>query len=430
MVVKIAQEVKKAGGRALLVGGSVRDALLGQHAIKDFDLEVYGLEKSALKHLLNNIGRSRTREDARGRVVEIGKQFGVFNLDGIDIALPRTDSRTKPGLGRKPEVKSQPNLEFEKASRRRDLTINALAYDPLTGKILDAQGGLLDHKRGILRAVDRTSFGDDPLRVLRVMQFAGRFGFKIDPQTLKLCRSISLKHLAKERVGEEWRKLMLKSPKPSMGLEAGRQLGVFSKLHPALARMSPTNWKATKKAVDHIAQVSSVIARQSAFGGRSPTTRQSTLETLLLAALIHYLKPDVGRKFLGQINLSKSQAKVVDKLNELAHQVGNSDEFVRRSVYELSKMGLSSNDLVLLLRATGKASLSKEILRRVKVLHAEKVKPLLQGRDLLALGVKPGKEMGELLDQVFDQQLAGKFDDARHRPQKRLAVEWAICHLD
>ncbi|MFA6100059.1 MAG: hypothetical protein WC750_04260 [Patescibacteria group bacterium] len=207
MVVKIAQEVKKAGGRALLVGGSVRDALLGQHAIKDFDLEVYGLEKSALKHLLNNIGRSRTREDARGRVVEIGKQFGVFNLDGIDIALPRTDSRTKPGLGRKPEVKSQPNLEFEKASRRRDLTINALAYDPLTGKILDAQGGLLDHKRGILRAVDRTSFGDDPLRVLRVMQFAGRFGFKIDPQTLKLCRSISLKHLAKERVGEEWRKL-------------------------------------------------------------------------------------------------------------------------------------------------------------------------------------------------------------------------------
>lgn len=412
MVVKIAKEVKKASGQALLVGGSVRDALLGQYEIKDFDLEVYGLEKSTLKRLLIHVGRGGRsgRLGRQGRVVEIGKQFGVFNLDGIDIALPRTDSRTKPGLGRKPEVKSQPNLEFEQASRRRDLTINALAYDPLTGKILDAQGGLQDLKRGILRAVDRTSFGDDPLRVLRVMQFAGRFGFKIDPQTLRLCRSISLKHLAKERVGEEWRKMMLKSPKPSLGLETGRQLGVFDKLHPALARMSPTNWKATKKAVDKLAVV---VSRQSSVDSQ-----------LMFATLVHRMRSDADRKFLQQINLSKSQAKVVDKLNELAHQAGKSDKLVRCSVYELSKIGLTVNDLALLLRATGKAALGKEILRRVKVLHAESVKPLLQGKDLLALGVKPGKEMGELLDQVFDQQLAGKFDDVRHRPQKRLAVEW------
>lgn len=430
---EIARRVKKADGRVLVVGGAVRDAWLLMRPqnvlktsfgvlrrpveIKDIDMEVYGLNKSALKHLLlkvGRVGRFGTLKDVKGRVVlkEVGKQFGVFNLGGLEIAIPRTDSRTAAGMGRKPHVVSQPYLSFEQASRRRDLTINALAYDPLADQILDVQGGLNDLRRGILRAVDVASFGDDPLRVLRVMQFAGRFGFKIDPATLKLCQSISLKHLAKERVGEEWHKLMLKSPKPSVGLEAGRQLAIFTKLHPALAHMSKTDWNATKKAVDKLA--------------KRP-------EVLLFAALVSHLKPEAGKKLLQQINLPKREVLAVMTLVELANQArhANLDESIRRSAFELSKVSLTISDLVLLLQASGKGALAKKILSRAKVLHVadQPPKPLLQGKDLLALGVKPGKKMGELLAQAFNQQLKGKFDNAKHEPQKRLALEWVESPL-
>lgn len=388
----------------MVVGGAVRDAWLQSHGykveLKDIDLEVYGLDKKTLKSLLKAIGRSRKKT-----LKEIGKQFGVFSLDSLDIAIPRTDSRTAAGMGRKPKVISQPYLSFEQATRRRDLTINALAYDPLADQILDVQGGLNDLRRGILRAVDVASFGDDPLRVLRVMQFAGRFGFKIDLATLKLCRSISLKHLAQERIGEEWRKLMLKSPKPSVGLEAGRQLGIFAKLHPALAHMSKADWNATKKAVDKLA--------------KRP-------EVLLLAALVNCLKPDAGKKFLQQANLPKREVLAIMLLVKLSNLIKPDDELVRCFAFELSRVSLTISDLVLLLQATGKAALAKKILSRAKVLHVadKSPKPLLQGKDLLALGVKPGKKMGEILAQAFSQQLKGKFDDSKHRPQKRLALEW------
>ncbi len=407
---EIARRAKKSGGKVLVVGGAVRDAWLQGHGhkveLKDIDLEVYGLDKKTLKGLLQAIGKSRKK-----MVKEIGKQFGVFSLDGLDIAIPRTDSRTTAGMGRKPHVISQPYLSFEQATRRRDLTINALAYDPLADQILDVQGGLDDLRRGILRAVDATSFGDDPLRVLRVMQFAGRFGFKVDPATLKLCQGISLKYLAKERIGEEWRKLMLKSPKPGLGLEAGRQLGIFAKLHPALAHMNKADWNATKKSVDNLA--------------KHP-------EVLLFAALIHRLKPDAGKKLLQQINLPKREIIAVMLLvklsrhSKLESRISNLDEQIRRSAFELSKVSLTISDLVLQLQATNKAALAKKILSRAKVLHVveQSLKPLIQGKDLLALGIKPGKKMGGLLAQVFNQQLKGKFDDSKHSPQKRTALEW------
>jgi hypothetical protein len=112
----------------------------------------------------------------------------------------------------------------------------------------------------------------------------------------------------------------------------------------------------------------------------------------------------------------------------LAMRAGSSklDEQIRRSAFELSKVSLTVSDLVLLLQATGKGALAKNILSRAKALHVadQPPKPLLQGKDLLALGVKPGKKMGELLAQVFNQQLKGKFDDSKHHTQKRLAVEW------
>ena len=417
LVLEIARGVKKSGGRVLLVGGAVRDALLKQRGreveVKDIDLEVYGLDKGTLKRLLKQIARARHTS-----VKEVGKQFGVFNLGGIDVAIPRTESRTRPGMGRKPKVISQPYLSFEQASRRRDLTINALAFDPLTGEILDAHGGLKDLHRGILRHVSSATFGDDPLRVLRVMQFAGRFGFKIHSETVKLCRGITLQHLAKERVGEEWHKMMMKSPKPSIGLEAGLNLKIFQKLHPGLARMSQKDWSTTKRAVDF-------VAKHSTYNIQHTMPDAAHRETLLFAALTHRLKPEAIRKFFQQINLPKKQAASVSALVHLSVLPKRlTDEHVRRLAYELSKAGLSVEDMALLLKALGKNSVG--LMNRAKVLQVvnEGPKPLVQGSDLLRLGVKPGKGMGELLSKTFEEQLKGHFDDKKHRPQKKSALAW------
>ncbi|MDD5438483.1 MAG: hypothetical protein PHC70_05070 [Patescibacteria group bacterium] len=391
LVVKISKAVKKAGGRALVVGGSVRDALMRQSKIKDFDLEVYGLDAKALKKVLSHLGT----------VMEFGKQFGVFNLKGIDIAIPRTDSRTRPGMGRKPKVTSQPNLDFKQASRRRDLTINALAYDPLTGEVLDAHGGLADLRRGILEAVDSVSFRDDPLRVLRVMQFAGRFGFKVDPKTIKLCRSINLKHLAKERIGEEWKKMMIKSPKPSVGLEAGRKLGVFEKLHPGLSKIKSRQWSKIKQAVDRLA------------GGK---------EVLIFAALTGELKPRDRHKFLLEIYLPKAQMEAIEILNELVDGFMDSDVYARQAAFKLSKHGLNVDDLIRVLNAQN----GRKLAARARKLSLAKLapKPLLQGRDLIKMGVQPGKKMGLMLKAAFDRQLKGEFNDRYHRPIKGLALQW------
>jgi tRNA nucleotidyltransferase (CCA-adding enzyme) len=396
LVIKIAKEVKKAGGRTLVIGGSVRDALLRQQEIKDFDLEVYGLDAKTLKRVLARLGKVR----------EFGRQFGVYNLKGIDIALPRTDSRTKPGLGRKPKVVSQPDLDFKQASSRRDLTINALAYDPLTGKVLDAHGGLADLRRGILRAVDPASFGDDPLRVLRVMQFSGRFGFKIDPKTVKLCQGINLNHLAKERIGEEWKKLLLKSPKPSVGLEAGRQLVILKKIHPMLSRLSPSAWKKVKQGVDGLA---------------------GSNEVLIYTSIARALKPDARHKFLVGVNLPQAQTKAVEVLSDLNDEFHDTDDFARLAAFKLSKVGLTLKDLIKILDDNRSRRLSVRAARLN--LFKNYPKPLLEGRDLIKLGVEPGKKMGELLKSAFKHQLKGEFDNAHHRPKKDLALKWMKSQL-
>lgn len=199
--------VSAAGGRALLVGGCVRDAALGREA-KDLDIEVYGLEAAALEKVL-----------AKSFELDlVGKAFGVIKLRGVpvDVSLPRRESKT--GLGHKAfSVLSDPNLPFAEAAARRDFTINAMGFDPLTGELLDPHGGLRDLERRLLRHTS-DKFSEDPLRVLRGAQFAARFGLAVAPETIALCSGIQPEGLARERVQEEWRKLLLQGERPSLGL--------------------------------------------------------------------------------------------------------------------------------------------------------------------------------------------------------------------
>src|SRR5438034_3578476 len=160
---EIAAAVRDAGGRALIVGGWVRDRLMGVEGSKDIDLEVYGIASDRIRTLLESFGRVET----------VGESFQVYKLGDIDVSLPRRES--KAGRGHRGfDVAGDPTMSVEEAARRRDFTINAIAWDPLTGGYLDPFDGRGDIRRRLLRIVDPVRFADDSLRVLRAVQFAAR----------------------------------------------------------------------------------------------------------------------------------------------------------------------------------------------------------------------------------------------------------------
>ena len=222
-ILRLARAVKEAGGRALLVGGCVRDRLLGRE-VKDWDVEVYGVEPTALRELLGRFGR----------VNVVGEAFTVYKLgQDLDVSLPRRERKTGRGH-RGFYIEGDPSMSFEEAARRRDFTVNAVLEDPLTGEIIDPHRGLEDLNRKLLRAVSPETFVEDSLRVLRAAQFAARFGFEVEEQTVELCRSIDLTDLPAERVWGELEKILIVAPQPSVGLRWLDRLGVTPQLFPEL----------------------------------------------------------------------------------------------------------------------------------------------------------------------------------------------------
>ena len=218
----IAERAHAAGGRALFVGGWVRDRLLGRDS-KDIDLEVYGIDAGRLRVLLEELGPVNT----------VGESFTVYKVGPVDVALPRTES--KRGRGHRGfVVRGDPYLPVEEAARRRDFTINAIAWDPLHEEYLDPCGGRADLERRLLRVVDPETFGDDSLRVLRALQFAARFELSVDDATKDLCRGTALDDLPAERIWGELEKLLLDARRPSRGLELALELGVIDQLFPEL----------------------------------------------------------------------------------------------------------------------------------------------------------------------------------------------------
>src|SRR5436309_9969180 len=179
-IVELAEAVSAAGGRAMLNGGCVRDELMSREDIKDWDVEVYGLESDRLRDLLNSFGP----------VNAVGEAFTVYKVGAhLDVSLPRRERKTGKGH-RGFVVEGDPFLSFEEACLRRDFTINAILQDPLTCEIVDPYHGREDIKRKLLRMVLRETFAEDSLRVLRAAQFAARFEFDIDAETVDVCRNI------------------------------------------------------------------------------------------------------------------------------------------------------------------------------------------------------------------------------------------------
>jgi tRNA nucleotidyltransferase (CCA-adding enzyme) len=289
-------------------------------------------------------------------VNKVGKAFGIIAISfadgpGIDLSLPRIDSKAeqedeedgeekKTGKGHKGiTVKADPFMSIKEAARRRDFTMNTLAADPLTAELYDYFGGLEDIKNRLIRVTDEERFKDDPLRAMRAMQFVGRFGMKVDPGSLGIIREMGerLKELPRERIGMEWKKLLLKSEKPSLGLSAGMSMGIFNELHlilPALSKTEQDNeWHPEGDVWAH----TMMVVDEAAYIVRHNQIDEEQSYIIMLAALCHdFGKPltteldeDTGRitsrghepagedpteKFLAELGMSSVKKKKTDDL--------------------------------------------------------------------------------------------------------------------
>ena len=223
----IARAVRDRGGRALLVGGCVRDGLMGITST-DIDCEVHGIPPEGLRALLAPFGE----------IDGSGAGYGIFSLrgQGIDIALPRTERRTGPSH-RDFAVAVDPDLPPERAAARRDFTVNAIMRDALTGEYVDPFGGIEDLRRGVLRAVPGEGFEDDALRVLRGAQFAARFALSPDEGTLARMRRMPVAHLSGARVLAELKKALLQAAQPQAFFAVLDQAGALAPWFAELAAL-------------------------------------------------------------------------------------------------------------------------------------------------------------------------------------------------
>jgi len=457
-LVRLVGTLRAAGGRPYVVGGAVRDGLLGL-PVKDYDVEVFGLPHERLETVLSAHGRV----DAVGQAFRVYKLSGVEGVDGaLDVALPRRDSKVGPGH-RGIAVEGDPSLPVEEAARRRDFTMNAMLLDPATGEVLDPWGGRRDLETHLLRAVDARTFGEDPLRALRAVQFAARYELDVDPATAALCAAVPLGELPAERVFGEIEKLLLKARRPSLGLALLKAWGMLPAIAPELLPLEATPqdaawhpegdvWVHTLQVVDEAAALLADLAEDRPrqlvvmLGalchdlGKPQTTRfedgrirsrgheeaglpsaralldRWNVHTLLgydvrgqvLAMVAHHLKP--GQLFDDRARVSDGAIRrLAGKCEpDLLYRVARADCLGRRpGAFEPVAM-----------------EWFRERVRALDV-AVRPPEPILKGRDVLALGVSPGPEVGRVVRAVYERQLDGAVttpEEARAEARRILGI--------
>jgi tRNA nucleotidyltransferase (CCA-adding enzyme) len=430
----ICRAVRDANGRALVVGGWARDRLMGQ-ASKDIDIEVFGVDAVRVRDLLSAFGPVNT----------VGESFTVYKVAGIDVSLPRRES--KSGRGHKGfTVTGDPSMSVEEAARRRDFTINAISFDPLTSEYLDPFDGRGDLQRRILRAVDAATFADDSLRVLRALQFSARFEFDVDPATCELCRRIPLDDLPAERVWGEIEKLLLRARRPSIGFALALDLAVVERLFPELKALvgcpQEPEWHPEGDVWVHTLLVIDEARKRI---DDLPYPQQVAL---MLGAVCHDLgKPATTAHVDGRIRSLEHEEEgvapataLLDRLNvhtlqgyDVRHEVlGMVANHLKPGMFEKSNPPAGDGafrrlaqkvDLELLARIAkadceGRGggfdcSAMDRFLARARALGVEHAppEPLVKGRHLLELGALPGRALGEVLREVYERQLDGSVAD-------------------
>ncbi len=428
---QIALAARGAGGRALVVGGWVRDQLLGR-ASKDIDVEVFGVPAAALRDLLERFGRVET----------IGESFTVYKIGTIDVSLPRRES--KVGRGHRGFlVEGDPAMSVAEAARRRDFTVNAISWDPLTGEHLDPCGGRADLDRRLLRVVDRATFGDDSLRVLRAMQLVARFELSVDLETMALCREIPLDDLPAERVWGEVEKLLLLPARPSLGFAFAREAGIVARLLPEMAALvgcgQEPEWHPEGDVWAH-----TLMVVDEARARVDDLPRWARVAVMLGAVCHDFGKPATTAFFDGRIRshnheeagveparalLDRLNVRAIDGVDVRAQVLGLTAHHLKPGAWHKVRDEVGDGafrrlaqkvDLELLARLAAADCVGRAgefdcnamawFLERARALGVEHEppKPLLLGRHLLALGLTPGPEVGRILRQVYERQLDGE----------------------
>lgn len=441
--------------RALIIGGFVRDSILGLRP-KDIDLEVYGVSPPRLEQVLHQL--------YQGLVHTVGRAFGILKIHlgedvEFDISIPRRDSKTGPGH-RGIAVTSDPCMTVQEAAQRRDFTINAIAADPLTGEIFDPYNGLTDLRERCLRVVDEERFQDDPLRVYRALQLAARMELTTDPMSLELMRGMvargDTQELTQERVTEEVKKMLLRAEKPSIGFELARTLGLIEKEMPELHALINTPQEPEWHPEGDVWIHTMLVIDQAATIIRQPHrsfTPEEELE-VMLGALCHDLgKPATTRVIDGRIRSLDHEAQGGDVARSFCKRFAFSERVVE-SVIAIVKDHLKPAIYFLdqerkKLTEQQYANATRRLLKRIAPTHwrvlcaaaeadargraipgydqlpytvgdfmasiIEKyaldkapTEPLIRGRDLIALGVLPGPEMGNLIHRIEGLRDEGK----------------------
>lgn len=435
-LVEILENLQLIGAHPIVVGGCVRDSLLNIPC-KDYDVELFNVEKlEDIQKVLEKFGSVKL----------VGKSFGVLTLRvddlDLDFALSRIEKKIASGH-RGFEVTTKKDLSYEEASIRRDFTINSIGYDFFEDKILDPHDGLKDLEKKLLRHIKDETFVEDPLRVYRAVQFCSRFELQIDSKTFELCKKMvdenRVEELPRERIYEEFKKIFLKSSKPSLAFELLKNFGIlkyFTELEKLIGceqeyEYHPEGdvWVHTLMVIDEMAKLVKEKKIEDEF----------KILVLFFASLCHDLgKPFCTKVINGKITSHKHEALGVEPtisfMKKLTDDKKLIDEVVTLVQYHLAPFQLyfhnSSNNAVK--RLSLKANLETLSLvcladclgrdikdkckcydaiewlnEKVKELELDKdgIKPLILGRDLITLGYKPNKEFKEILEFAFDLQI-------------------------
>lgn len=435
---KILLEIQKQNGTGYLVGGIVRDSLFNEiHKTnfkpKDYDVEVFRLPYEKLIEILSKFGN----------VSEVGKSFGVIKLNAggedYDFSLPRTESKS----GHKHQdfaVTSNPNLSEKDAASRRDVTINSILFDPLTNNLIDNYNGVDDIKNKVLKHTS-DAFSEDPLRVLRLLSLGSRFGLSLAPETAELAQSIreEYKHLPKERVYEEFKKLVTKGIEPGKALDFLYTTGWsenFPEIHNLRGTPQEPEYHPEGDVDVHTAYVMNEAANIAERENLNPEDR----EVLIYSALAHdFAKPDTtavinkkgidritshgheeqggpkARAFLESIGAPKN---IIDKvvplvefhLSHIHHSnTPKQEAFVKSLAEKIHPANIRMLELLIEADHSGRPPLPKELpaearqmsdLAKQYNVYEHKHPDLLQGRDIMPyLGNKGGPIIGEILKE-------------------------------
>lgn len=443
-IIKLATTIKNRSGRAMLVGGCVRDELMGR-TVKDWDFEIYGIQPEMLRKML---------EEFAGELGEtlnaVGEAFTVYKIgEHIDVALPRRERKVARGH-KGFIVEGDPDMSFEEACSRRDFTGNAIMKDPLTGEIVDPFNGRDAIASKILRHVSEDTFAEDSLRVLRAAQFAARLGFDIASETVELCRSIDLTDLPKERIWGELEKLLLQAEQPSIGMKWLYDLGVVDQLFPELATLvgvpQEPEWHPegdvdvhtmmvvdeARKLIDDLdypRQVTVMLGAVCHDLGKPPTTEfvdgrtrslghdeagvEPTLTFLdrlgiytlhgfdvreqVVQLVRYHLKPGMYYKSKTPVGDGAFRRLARKVEPDLLYRVAKADSLGRYPDWDRSKMIFGSEA-------------QEWFIEKVRSLNVEKTapEPILMGRHLMELGLEPGPQFKTILDAVYERQLDGE----------------------